>query len=311
MLEDRDHQRLRRGDEGRRTGWDAETDAADDPAEVDGLAEHAITPCLPRLRRGGRRRSTSRSRANAAVATTYRQASRVDGRCAAGPELGADEAGAPGGDQGKSEKDPHARDVTIPVGILAVESKEESHEPQLDTGLEDLPALTPAGQRLLDAASDLFYDRGIRAVGVDLIAETAGTTKKTLYDRFGSKDALVALYLRRRALRWQEFLTGRLEESGPDAADQVSAVFDALEAWHEESERGCAFVNAYAELGGHDHPALAVIRAEKQSMHDLFRAPRGRRTGRQPAAPGLRRCPGAGDGRGPARSDPACPRGSR
>ena len=99
---------------------------------------------------------------------------------------------------------------------------------QLDTGLEDLPALTPAGQRLLDAASDLFYDRGIRAVGVDLIAETAGTTKKTLYDRFGSKDALVALYLRRRALRWQEFLTGRLEESGPDAADQVSAVFDAL-----------------------------------------------------------------------------------
>ncbi len=141
---------------------------------------------------------------------------------------------------------------------------------QLDTGLEDLPALTPAGQRLLDAASDLFYDRGIRAVGVDLIAETAGTTKKTLYDRFGSKDALVALYLRRRALRWQEFLTGRLEESGPDAADQVPAVFDALESWHEESERGCAFVNAYAELGGHDHPALAVIRAEKQSMHDLF-----------------------------------------
>ena len=70
----------------------------------------------------------------------------------------------------------------------------------------DDPALTPAGERLLDAASELFYRRGIRAVGVDLVAETAGTTKKTLYDRFGSKDELVALYLRRRARRWQAFL---------------------------------------------------------------------------------------------------------
>ena len=37
----------------------------------------------------------------------------------------------------------------------------------------DDPALTPAGERLLDAASELFYRRGIRAVGVDLVAETA------------------------------------------------------------------------------------------------------------------------------------------
>src|SRR4051794_29516551 len=70
--------------------------------------------------------------------------------------------------------------------------------------LAPLPSMTEAGARLLDAASDLFYRRGVRAVGVDLIAETAGTTKKTLYDRFGSKDALVALYLLRRAHRWRE-----------------------------------------------------------------------------------------------------------
>ncbi len=81
----------------------------------------------------------------------------------------------------------------------------------------DDPALTPAGERLLDAASELFYRRGIRAVGVDLVAETAGTTKKTLYDRFGSKDELVALYLRRRARRWQAFLFPYLQgiRSGP------------------------------------------------------------------------------------------------
>ena len=59
--------------------------------------------------------------------------------------------------------------------------------------------MTPVGERLAETAGRLFYARGIRAVGVELIAEEAGTTKKTLYDRFGSKDALVALYLRRRA----------------------------------------------------------------------------------------------------------------
>jgi AcrR family transcriptional regulator len=130
-------------------------------------------------------------------------------------------------------------------------------------------ALTPAGERLLAAASELFYVRGIRAVGVDLIAETAGTTKKTLYDRFGSKDALVALYLRRRAERWQAFLQERLDAqaAGPD---RVLAVFDALRDRLAQQHRGCAFVNAYAELGGTDHPGVLVVRADKAYMRELF-----------------------------------------
>ena len=138
--------------------------------------------------------------------------------------------------------------------------------------LQPLPTLTEAGTRLLEAASDLFYDRGVRAVGVDLIAETAGTTKKTLYDRFGSKDALVALYLLRRAHRWREYLLARLAAAEPDPRTQVLLVFDALEAWMGTQRRGCAFVNAYAELGRGDHPALPVIRAEKAWMRALFDA---------------------------------------
>lgn len=135
----------------------------------------------------------------------------------------------------------------------------------------ELPALTPAGERLLGAASDLFYSRGIRAVGVDLIAEVAGTTKKTLYDRFGSKDALAALYLRRRAQRWQARLLHDLDEHHPDPGRaQVLGVYDALERWMSEQERGCAFVNAYGEIGGSDHPGVPVIRAEKAWMRQLF-----------------------------------------
>ena len=126
-------------------------------------------------------------------------------------------------------------------------------------------SLTPAAQRLLAAAAELFYAHGIRAVGVDTIAEAAGTTKKTLYDRFGSKDALVALYLSHRALRWQEFLDEELA-AHPPGANRVLAVFDAVGRWLADQDRGCAFVNAYAEVGGTDHPALPVIRGEKEWM---------------------------------------------
>jgi AcrR family transcriptional regulator len=132
--------------------------------------------------------------------------------------------------------------------------------------------MTPVGARLLESACRLFYERGIRAVGVELIAEDAGTTKKTLYDRFGSKDALVVLYLRRRAERWQDVVLGRLAEQPPTGADRVLAVFDALDGWLSEQWRGCAFVNAYAEVGGTDHPALPVVRAEKAWMRALFTA---------------------------------------
>ncbi len=127
-------------------------------------------------------------------------------------------------------------------------------------------ALTPAGLRLLEAASTLFYRHGIRAVGVDLIAETAGTTKKTLYDRFGSKDQLVVRYLRRRAGVYREFLRAGL--AGVDPAQRPVAVFDLLGRWLGEQDRGCAFVNAHAEVGGTGHPAVAEIRAEKRWMRE-------------------------------------------
>jgi AcrR family transcriptional regulator len=153
--------------------------------------------------------------------------------------------------------------------LQAITTLDEATPTALRPVLQPLPALTEAGTRLLEAASDLFYDRGVRAVGVDLIAETAGTTKKTLYDRFGSKDALVALYLLRRAHRWREYLLDRLTGTAP-GEPQVMLVFEALEAWMGPQRRGCAFVNAYAELGDSDHPAVPVIRAEKAWMRTLF-----------------------------------------
>jgi hypothetical protein len=80
------------------------------------------------------------------------------------------------------------------------------------------------------------------------------------------------LYLRRRQDRWREFVTRHLADqpAGESATHPALGVLDALELWMAEQHRGCAFVNAYAELGGTDHPGVEVIRAEKQWTHDLY-----------------------------------------
>ena len=145
----------------------------------------------------------------------------------------------------------------------------------MDDFLAEPALLTPAGERILTAAAQLFYAHGIRATGMDAVAEAAETTKKTIYDRFGSKDALVAFYLIRRARRWQHFLDAALDRQ-PPGPHRIIAVFDALEQWSDGTGRGCAFVNAYAEIGIgigiDDHPGIAVIRAEKAWMRSRFTA---------------------------------------
>lgn len=131
--------------------------------------------------------------------------------------------------------------------------------------------MTPGALRIREAASRLFYERGIHAVGVDLIAAEAGVTKKTLYDRFGSKEQVVVEYLADRDERWREFLDRRLADAGPDPARRVLAVFDASRAWMDESSpRGCSMVNAHAEISEPSHPAHSVMTGQKAWMLALF-----------------------------------------
>lgn len=135
----------------------------------------------------------------------------------------------------------------------------------------ELPGTTPVGERLLDTASELFYHRGITAVGVDLISERAGATKRTLYQRFGSKDGLVAAYLTRRAHRWQVGLLAALQTAQPARPDDaLRVVFDYSSSWAADNERGCAFVNAWADVGASDAGAVRIIRAEKEWMARLW-----------------------------------------
>ena len=131
--------------------------------------------------------------------------------------------------------------------------------------------MTPTALRILSTAEQLFYQHGLRAVGVERIADEADTTKKTIYDRFGSKDGLITAYLQRRCDRWHAFVTAYIDENHPEPGlPQVMAVLDALERWMADNTRGCGFVNAYAELAGTGHEALPIIAAEKAWTRDLY-----------------------------------------
>jgi AcrR family transcriptional regulator len=113
----------------------------------------------------------------------------------------------------------------------------------------------------------MFYREGIRAVGIDAIAAEADVTKKTLYDKFGSKDKLIAAYLRARDERWRSWLVGVVERRGGTARERLLSTFDALAEWMErENPRGCGFVNAAAELPHADHPARVVVIEQKAWM---------------------------------------------
>ncbi|NKY35164.1 TetR/AcrR family transcriptional regulator [Nocardia speluncae] len=129
--------------------------------------------------------------------------------------------------------------------------------------------LTPAAQRILDTAAELFYTRGIHAVGVDTIAAESGVTKRTLYDRFGSKDGLLLTYLQQRDGRWRTLIEARLADR-TDPVERVLTPFDVMPEWLPDNSRGCSFINAFAELPDPDHPGRQVIVAEKTWLYELF-----------------------------------------
>ena len=119
-------------------------------------------------------------------------------------------------------------------------------------------------ERILETADRLFYLRGIRAVGVDTIAAEIGISKRTLYNHFPSKDALISAYLARR------FRQPPSSDQPP--SEQILGTFDSLERRFASKDfRGCPFVNAVAELGPEDRAVKKIAIAFKESRRVWFR----------------------------------------
>jgi AcrR family transcriptional regulator len=126
------------------------------------------------------------------------------------------------------------------------------------------PEKPTMNERILETADRLFYLRGIRAVGVDTIAAEIGISKRTLYNHFPSKDALISAYLTRRFKQ--------VPASDESPAEQILGTFDSLERrFASKSFRGCPYVNAVVELGAADQSVRKIAIAFKESRRVWFR----------------------------------------
>jgi AcrR family transcriptional regulator len=120
--------------------------------------------------------------------------------------------------------------------------------------------------RIADQAADLFHQRGITATGVEALSHAAGISKRTLYERFGSKDGLIAAAFDVRDVPVFKMYTDAAEREATPR-DQLLAVFSSLEAMIRSNQfRGCPFTSASSELADPDHPAHPVIRRHKERL---------------------------------------------
>lgn len=127
-----------------------------------------------------------------------------------------------------------------------------------------------ARQRILETADRLFYEEGVRAVGIDRVIAEAGVAKMTLYHHFPSKDDLILAVLRHREASVLEFFRAAMGRHGRKTP--LRAFFAALKEWFESPGfRGCAFQNAAIELADPNHPGTEFVRGHKQRFFERLR----------------------------------------
>jgi AcrR family transcriptional regulator len=134
-----------------------------------------------------------------------------------------------------------------------------------------------ARERLVNAAYDLFSQRGVQAVGIDAIIERSGVARQTMYRHFASKQELVLAFLERREQRWtRDWLEAEVARRSSDPREQLLAIFDVFDRWFRAADfEGCSFINVLLEHPGGAHPvhraAAAYLAGIRQFLEDLAR----------------------------------------
>ncbi|MCK0116688.1 TetR/AcrR family transcriptional regulator [Isoptericola sp. S6320L] len=123
-----------------------------------------------------------------------------------------------------------------------------------------------ARERVVTAADELFYARGVRAVGMDAVRAAAGVPLKRIYAMFASKEDLLVAVLEQRRTTWDAGIAS-VTDPAATAREQLLAIFDFLDDWFREPTfRGCAFINTYGEMGPGSAAASAVVREQKTAF---------------------------------------------
>jgi AcrR family transcriptional regulator len=126
-------------------------------------------------------------------------------------------------------------------------------------------------EHVLAVAAELFYEHGVRAVGIDRVQRASGVARSTIYRHFPSKDALVVSFIEQRDEQWRSWLAQRVRALAPNPADRPLSVFRAIEERIATSGfRGCAFANTIAEFPDLSHPAHVAARRHKELVVDYL-----------------------------------------
>jgi AcrR family transcriptional regulator len=124
-----------------------------------------------------------------------------------------------------------------------------------------------AEEQLLDAAEQLFYREGIRAIGVDAVVERAGVNKMSLYRRFSSKEELAVAYLNRMDANFRRCFEASVAKHPDDPAKQlVQGIEDLVRRASSPDYRGCPFVNVSCEFSDPEHPTRQTVTRNKQYL---------------------------------------------
>ncbi len=128
-----------------------------------------------------------------------------------------------------------------------------------------------ARERILSTAEELYYRKGYAAVGMDELRQEAGVSLRRLYSLFPSKTDIVAAVLARKHAEWESGLSGAVADAGGDPRARLLAVYGYLENWFcADDFRGCAFINAFGELGGTNPEVAEIVRAHKASFQEYM-----------------------------------------
>ncbi|MDE1180626.1 TetR/AcrR family transcriptional regulator [Paraburkholderia sp.] len=156
---------------------------------------------------------------------------------------------------------------TVPASATAETAAPDKRARRTPPRARTQTAGPQAQENLLNAASELFYREGVRAVGVDAVVERAGVNKMSLYRQFSSKDELVLGYLERKDRQFFGYVEKSFDKHPGEPAKQLLQYFDDLARRASiDDYRGCPFVNVAVEFPDASHAARVFVADNKARL---------------------------------------------
>ena len=130
-----------------------------------------------------------------------------------------------------------------------------------------------ARSRLIETATELFYQEGIRAVGIDTVVARSGVSKSSLYRTFASKDELIAAFAEEQNRRFWRWWDEIIQRHAGEPRQQITALLEGIgEQIASPQFRGCPFINLATEFPDRQHPGTAIACTNKREMRRRLRA---------------------------------------